>query len=64
MAETIKIICATCDRSVDTPRCDTDPSDAVVLRGIVCPDCDKGGFDMPEYYDAGGALLSGEPNNS
>lgn len=54
MTDTIKIICATCDRKVDTPRCDADPKDAVVLRGIVCPDCDTGGVDMPEYYNLAG----------
>lgn len=62
MADTIRIICATCARSVDTPRCDTDPPDAVVMRGIVCPDCDIGGFDMPEYFDKDGAPVSGDLN--
>lgn len=61
MPDTIKIICATCGLEVDTPRDDADPPDAVELRGIVCPDCDTGGFDMPEYYDAAGAQVSGDP---
>lgn len=61
MSDTIKIVCATCRREVDTPRCDTDPPGAVELRGIVCPDCDTGGFDMPVYYDANGNEVSGDP---
>ena len=60
MTDTIKIICATCRREVDTPRCDTDPPNAVKLCGIVCPDCDTGGFDIPEYYDANGNEVSGD----
>lgn len=61
MAKTIRIICPTCQRKVDTPRCDTDPPNAVDLRGIVCPGCDTGGFDMPEYYDIDGRSVSGDP---
>lgn len=61
MTGTIKIICSTCAREADTPRCETDPPDAVELRGIVCPDCDTGGYDMPEYFDATGAQVSGDP---
>ena len=56
--DNIQIVCATCGIKVCTPRCDTDPPDAVELRGIVCSDCDAGGFDMPEYYDA-----QGNPSN-
>ena len=58
MSENITIICATCGLTAHTPRCDTDPPDAVQLRGIVCPDCDTGGFDMPEYFDANGTSIS------
>lgn len=61
MVDTIKIICATCEIEVDTPRDETDPPNATVLRGIVCPDCDTGGFDMPEYYDKNGREVSGDP---
>lgn len=61
MTTTIKIVCATCCREVATPRCDTDPQDAVELRGIVCPDCDTGGYDMPEYFNAHGVQVSGDP---
>lgn len=61
MIDVIKIICPICARSVDTPRCDTDPTNAVELRGIVCPDCDAGGFDMPEFRDANGSEVSGDP---
>lgn len=57
----IKIICGSCGLKVDTPRCDTDPPDAVELRGIVCPGCDTGGFDMPEYFNASGVQISGDP---
>lgn len=61
MGDTIKIICPTCSRSENTSRCETDPPNAVELRGIVCPDCDTGGFDMPSFYDASGAEVSGDP---
>lgn len=61
MADNITIVCATCGLKAHTPRCDTDPPDAVELRGIVCLDCDTGGFDMPEFYDATGAQVSGDP---
>ena len=60
MTATIKIFCAICDRSVDTPRCNTDPPDAVELHGIVCPDCDTGGYDMPVFIGADGAHISGD----
>lgn len=51
MPNNITIICHSCDRKVLTPRCGTDPDEAVVLRGIICPDCDNGGFDLPMYFD-------------
>tara|TARA_R110002020_G_scaffold95937_9_gene230087 strand:- start:40052 stop:40294 length:243 start_codon:yes stop_codon:yes gene_type:complete len=57
MADTIKIVCANCGREVDTPRCDTDPPNAVRLEGVWCPDCDNGGFDMPDFFDADGNWL-------
>lgn len=60
MTDTIRLICSTCQRTVDTPRVDTDPPTAVELRGIVCPECDRGGFDMPEYVDGNGNFVSGE----
>lgn len=62
VSETIAIICAECGRKVNTPRCDTDPPTAVELRGIVCPDCDNGGFDLPSYFDRDGHEVSGDPN--
>mgnify|MGYP000412740404 CR=1 FL=1 len=62
MADTIKIICAGCGLEVDTPRCDTDPPKAVRLEGIWCPDCDNGGFDMPDFYDGNGNWM--EPTAS
>lgn len=57
----IRLICQTCGREVDTPRCETDPPSAVMLTGIVCPDCDNGGFDMPTYFDAAGREISADP---
>lgn len=62
MADSIKIICPSCGLKVDTPRYDTDLPDAVELRGIVCPECDTGGFDMPEYCDAKGRGVSSDPD--
>ena len=61
MVETIKIVCRHCGRAMNTPRCDTDPPTAVELRGIACPECDTGGFDMPEYYDANGTEVDADP---
>lgn len=60
MPETITMVC-TCGKRVDTPRCDTDPPEAVELHGITCPDCDNGGFDLPAYFDAGGREVDGDP---
>lgn len=60
-AQTITIVCDSCGRRVDTPRCDTDPPEAVEMRGIVCPDCDNGEFDLPAYFDRNGIEVSGDP---
>lgn len=57
MAETITIICSVCGLKVDTPRCNDDPKEATELRGVECPDCDTGGFDMPEFYNTLGSLV-------
>ena len=62
MADVITLVCEKCGRKADTLRCDTDPPEAVEMHGIVCPNCDTGGFDMPEYYDANGAWISGDPD--
>lgn len=61
MADTITIVCPACGTKLDTPRCDTDPPNAAELRGIRCGDCDNGGFDMPEFFDANGEPVSGDP---
>jgi len=59
----ITLVCPSCAKRVDTPRCDTDPPNAVELHGIVCPDCDTGGFDMPEYFDSHGSSVCGDPKS-
>lgn len=61
MADTITLVCGSCSKRVETPRCDTDPPQAVELHGIVCPDCDNGGFDLPSYFDAQGREVDGDP---
>ena len=61
MSQTITLVCGACKRRVDTPRCDTDPPEAVELHGIVCPDCDNGGFDLPSYFDSQGNEVDGDP---
>lgn len=61
MKGTITLVCFECGRKVDTPRCDTDPPDAVELHGITCPDCDDGGFDLPSYFDRNGDEVCGDP---
>lgn len=53
----LEIICADCKKSTFVERVEYDPKNAVVLKGIVCPDCDSGGFDMPEYYDEKGNYI-------
>lgn len=62
MVGTIKIVCDKCGTSVDTPRTEYDPPEAVELRGTDCPDCDSGGFDLPSYYDANGQQVDGNPD--
>lgn len=59
--ETITLVCDGCGLVVDTPRCDTDPPNAVELRGIRCGDCDNGGFDLPYFLDARGVEVCGDP---
>lgn len=61
MNETITLVCPSCGKRADVSRCDMDPSQAVELRGIVCPDCDNGGFDLPSYFDANGDVIDGDP---
>lgn len=58
---TIRLVCKTCAVKVDTPRADTDPPSAVEIRGLVCPNCDTGGFDMPEFLNSQGEEVSGDP---
>lgn len=59
--KTITIVCDTCNLKVDTPRCDTDPPNATELHGIVCGDCDTGGFDLPVFLDKNGEEICGDP---
>lgn len=54
MTDTISIVCGGCGISVDTPRCETDPIDAVKLTGVLCGDCGCGAFDMPVFENADG----------
>lgn len=61
MADMIIIVCDSCGKAVNTPRCDTDPPNAVEMRGVVCPDCDNGGFDLPVFFDRYGNEVSGDP---
>lgn len=61
MADRILIVCPSCGKRVSTPRCNTDPASATEVRGIRCIDCDNGGFGLPEFFDAHGNQISGEP---
>lgn len=61
LSDAITLVCPSCSKRVDTPRCATDPPKAVELHGIVCPDCDNGGFDLPSYFDAQGVEIDADP---
>lgn len=51
MSDKIRIICDDCKRSVLVEKMEYEPVEAVKMEGTVCTECDKGGFDMPIYYD-------------
>lgn len=57
----INLLCGRCGNAVRTPRCDTDPPDAVLLETSYCDLCDVGGeFDSPTHYRRDGSEVHHE----
>lgn len=60
MSETIEVRCPRCKRKATSPRAEWDYPEAVLLE-VDCPDCNRGDFDMPVYFDAAGDEVNYDP---
>lgn len=49
----IRLKCPHCGKTKMTDRQDADPAHATELQ-IECPECDRGDFGVPAYFDASG----------
>lgn len=49
--------CPKCRKKQMVDRDDTDPP-AARLASMVCPDCDDGDFNSPDYFDVGGKWIN------
>lgn len=59
---TIVLVCPKCDKRVETQLQEYDYPEAVELRGISCPDCWNGEFDIPDYRDINGNPVDYDPD--
>jgi hypothetical protein len=56
----LRLRCPKCLRKGSASRDETDPPNAV-LAVIICPKCDKGDFNEPEYWDANNCWIDPSP---